>query len=104
MTHAPAARKRPGGSEDDDGDSEADSVVPPPDGGWGWVVVWASFMIHIVSEYGMEPSAFPRGVARIVRERCLQTEIPQVRERQLRGSDPPPSCLSHTAESMLLPC
>lgn len=28
-----------------------DSPPPPPDGGWGWVVVFASFMIHIVSEY-----------------------------------------------------
>ncbi|KAJ1524199.1 hypothetical protein ONE63_010720 [Megalurothrips usitatus] len=52
MTHAPAARKRPGpgAGEDDDGDSDADSTVPPPDGGWGWIVVWASFMIHIVTD------------------------------------------------------
>lgn len=29
----------------------SESPPPPPDGGWGWVVVFASFMIHIVSEY-----------------------------------------------------
>lgn len=23
----------------------------PPDGGWGWMVVFASFMIHVVSKY-----------------------------------------------------
>lgn len=23
----------------------------PPDGGWGWVIVFASFMIHVVSKY-----------------------------------------------------
>ncbi|XP_047987809.1 monocarboxylate transporter 12-like [Leguminivora glycinivorella] len=26
----------------------SESPPPPPDGGWGWVVVFASFMIHIV--------------------------------------------------------
>ncbi|KAG6463100.1 hypothetical protein O3G_MSEX013670 [Manduca sexta] len=29
----------------------SESPPPPPDGGWGWMVVFASFMIHIVSEY-----------------------------------------------------
>ena len=31
-------------------DTEENSI-PPPDGGWGWFVVFGSFMIHIVSEY-----------------------------------------------------
>ena len=24
-----------------------DDVSPPPDGGWGWAVVFGSFMIHV---------------------------------------------------------
>lgn len=32
-------------------DDDDDSLPPPPDGGWGWVVVFGSFMIHIVSKW-----------------------------------------------------
>ncbi|KPJ12279.1 hypothetical protein RR48_11535 [Papilio machaon] len=31
------------------------SLPPPPDGGWGWVVVFASFMIHIISHCHCRP-------------------------------------------------
>lgn len=33
---------------DDEEDSES---LPPPDGGWGWMVVFGSFMIHVISKF-----------------------------------------------------
>lgn len=50
MTHAPVAKKKR--SQEDDGEESVDAVPIPPDGGWGWMVAFASFAIHIVSKYG----------------------------------------------------
>lgn len=63
MTHGPpASRKRPenGSSPANNNSSAADpennhmatehGLPPPPDGGWGWMVVLASFSIHIVTD------------------------------------------------------
>ena len=30
---------------------ETKSLPTPPDGGWGWMVVFASFMIHVLGKY-----------------------------------------------------
>lgn len=53
MVHAQPARKK---SNATNGNStpnhcEMESELPvPPDGGWGWMVVFGSFMIHIMSK------------------------------------------------------
>lgn len=51
MTHAPVPKKKKRSEDGDDEDQSVDAMPIPPDGGWGWMVAFASFAIHIVSKY-----------------------------------------------------
>lgn len=35
---------------DDDSDDSEETIFLPPDGGWGWIVVFSSFMIHVIAD------------------------------------------------------
>ena len=50
---SPPREKSPAATDTDTNTSHGDTgalSAPPPDGGWGWFVVLASFMIHIIGE------------------------------------------------------
>lgn len=55
MAHGGPSKRKPNNNIDDN-NSEEDELPPPPDGGWGWVIVIASFLIHIISKYLIAPS------------------------------------------------
>jgi hypothetical protein len=57
MTHPPANKKsskaRANGDAQIDDEELSLTMPQPPDGGWGWMVVLGSFMIHIVGKLNL---------------------------------------------------
>ncbi|XP_049880242.1 monocarboxylate transporter 12-B [Pectinophora gossypiella] len=51
MSHGQVKSSKNGNAQTPDSPREGSvTPPPPPDGGWGWMVVFASFMIHIVTD------------------------------------------------------
>lgn len=48
--------------------SDNGEIPPPPDGGWGWVIVFASFMIHVIGNTKYFLNSHLRNVTDIKKE------------------------------------
>ncbi|RUS91098.1 hypothetical protein EGW08_001123, partial [Elysia chlorotica] len=47
---AQVQKQTPGDPNAESGSTESADFVTPPDGGWGWFVVFSSFMIHVIAD------------------------------------------------------
>lgn len=51
--HGPPTQRKNAQNEFDLDEDTLDELPKPPDGGWGWVVAFSSFLIHIISKYNL---------------------------------------------------